>query len=80
MMSDEVKDLIMLRTRRLCCLRKETAAGSPKAGFSLIEVFSALLRGEAQIVAGVLELAYSRAAGDGEAFPQRALPGFRLSS
>ena len=47
MMSDEVKDLIMLRTRRLCCLRKETAAGSPKAGFSLIEVFSALLRGEA---------------------------------
>ena len=30
----------------------------------LIEVLSALLRGEAQIVGGVLELAYYRAAGD----------------
>ena len=31
----------------------------------LIEVLSALLRGEAQIVGGVLELADYRAAGDG---------------
>ena len=37
----------------------------------LIEVLSALLRGEAQIVGGVLELAYCRAAGDGQAFPTR---------
>ena len=35
----------------------------------LIEVLSALLRGEAQIVGGVLELAYYSAAGDGQAFP-----------
>ena len=37
----------------------------------LIEVLSALLRGEAQIVGGVSELAYYRAAGDGQAFPTR---------
>ena len=37
----------------------------------LIEVLSALLRGEAQIVGGVLELAYYRAAGYGQAFPTR---------
>ena len=37
----------------------------------LIEVLSALLRGEAQIVGWVLELAYFRAAGDGQAFPTR---------
>ena len=37
----------------------------------LIEVLSALLRGEAQIVGGVLELADYRAAGDGQAFPTR---------
>ena len=37
----------------------------------LIEILSALLRGEAQIVGGVLELAYCRAAGDGPAFPTR---------
>ena len=36
----------------------------------LIEVLSALLRGEAHIVGGVLELAYYRAAGDGQAFPR----------
>ena len=36
----------------------------------LMEVFSALLRGEAQIV-GVSELAYYRAAGDEQAFPTR---------
>ena len=35
----------------------------------LIEVLSALLRGEAQIVGGVLEQAYYRAVGDGQAFP-----------
>ena len=37
----------------------------------LIEVLSALLLGEAQIVGGVLELAYYRAAGDGQAFSTR---------
>ena len=37
----------------------------------LTEVLSALLRGEAQIVGGVFELAYYRAAGDGQAFPTR---------
>ena len=37
----------------------------------LIEVLSALLLGEEQIVGGVLELAYYRAAGDGQAFPTR---------
>ena len=37
----------------------------------LIEVLSALLRGEAQVVGGVFELAYRRAAGDGKAFPTR---------
>ena len=36
-----------------------------------IEVLSASLRGEAQIVGGVLELGYYRAAGDGQAFPTR---------
>ena len=38
---------------------------------NIIEVLSALLRGEAQIVGGVLELAYCKAAGDGQAFPTR---------
>ena len=37
----------------------------------LIEVLSALLRGEAQILGEVLELAYYRAAGDGQAFSTR---------
>ena len=37
----------------------------------LIEVLSALLRGEAQIEGGVMELAYYRAAGDRQAFPTR---------
>ena len=37
----------------------------------LEEVLSALLLGEAQIVGGVLEPAYYRAAGDGQAFPTR---------
>ena len=46
------------------------AAGSSEAG-ALMEVLSALLRGEAQIVGGVLELAYYRAAGDRQAFPTR---------
>ena len=35
----------------------------------LIEVLFALLRGEAQIVGGALELSYYRAARDGQAFP-----------
>ena len=38
---------------------------------NLIEVLSATLRGEAQIVGGVLELACYRATGDGQAFPSR---------
>ena len=37
----------------------------------LTEIFSPLLEGEEQIVGGVLELAYCRAAGDGQAFPTR---------
>ena len=37
----------------------------------LVEVLSALLRGEAQIVGGVLEIAYYRAAGNGQACPTR---------
>ena len=36
-----------------------------------MEVLSALLRGEAQIVGGVLELAYYRAAEDWQACPTR---------
>ena len=48
----------------------ESAAESSEAG-SYREVLSALLRGEALIVGGVLELAYYRAAGDGQAFPTR---------
>ena len=43
----------------------------------LIEVLSALLRGEAQIVGGVLELAYYRAAGDGQRLsPPASVTGF----
>ena len=41
-----------------------------------MEVFSALLRGEAQIVGGVLELAYYRAAGDGQTSPPQSVNGF----
>ena len=37
----------------------------------LIDVLFALLQGEAQILGGVLELAYCRAAGDGQAFPTK---------
>ena len=37
----------------------------------IVEVLSALLQGEAHIVGGVSELAYYRAAGDGQAFPTR---------
>ena len=60
-------------------MRRETAF-SPDSVLSrrrdlqkpdLIDVLSALLRGEAQIVGGVLELAYYRAAGNGQAFPTR---------
>ena len=42
----------------------------------LILVLSALLRGEAQIVGGVLELAYYRATGTGQVFPSESVPGF----
>ena len=53
----------------LCCLRRETAF-SPESVADLIEVLPAILRGEAQIVGGVLELAYYRATGDGgQPFP-----------
>ena len=52
-----------------CFQSLESAAGSSEAGFT--EVLSALFLGEAQIVGGVLELAYYRAAGDGQAFPTR---------
>ena len=47
----------------------------------LIEVLSALLRGEAQIVGGVLELAYYRAAGDaemGRLSPPESVTGFSI--
>ena len=54
--------------RRETAFSPESAAGSSEAGS--IEVLSAL-RGEAQIVGGVLELANYRAAGDGQAFPTR---------
>ena len=39
-------------------------------------MLSATLRGEAQIVGGVLELAYYRAAGDEQAFPPESVTGF----
>ena len=48
----------------------------------LTEVFSALLRGEAQIVGGVLELAYYGDAcdiGDGQAFQPRSVTWFTRS-
>ena len=38
---------------------------------SILRAIKELFRGEAQIVGGVLELAYYRAAGDGQAFPTR---------
>ena len=46
------------------------AVGGETFKGSFIEVLSALLQGEAQIVGGISDLAYYRA----------ALPGFRLSS
>ena len=52
----------------ICCLRRDLHKPD------LVEVLSALLRGEARIVGGVLELAYYRAAGDrrdGQGFPHR---------
>ena len=72
----------VLRARRLCCLRRLLSVLSRRCDLqkpNLIEVLSALLRGEAQIVCGVLELAYYRVAGDKPPH-LRALPGFRLSS
>ena len=65
----------VLRARRLHCLRRgtafspESAAGSSEAG-SYRSPFCDSSR-EVQIVGGVLELAYYRAAGDGQAFPTR---------
>ena len=67
---------VVLQARRLCCLRRdaafspESATGSSEAG-SYREVHSALLQQEAHIVGGVLELAYYRATGDGQAFPTK---------
>ena len=58
---------IQLRCHLLSVLSRRRDLQKP----NLIEVLSALLRGEAQIVGGVLELAYYRAAGDGQAFPTR---------
>ena len=52
----------------MCCLRRR---GLQKP--DLMEVLSALLLGEAQIVGGVLELAYHRAAGDS---PPESVTGF----
>ena len=55
------------------CLRRETAFSpesfSEAGSCDLIVVCSVLLRGEVQIIAGVLEPAYYRAVGDGQAFP-----------
>ena len=68
----------VLRARKLCCLRRKTAfspesaAGSSEAGSN--RGLSVLLRGKAQIVGGVLELAYYRAAGCrawAQAYPTR---------
>ena len=55
----------VLRARRLCCLRRLSVLSRRRdlQKPDLIEVLSALLRAEAQIVA------YYRAAGDGQAFP-----------
>ena len=67
----------VLRTRRLCCVRRGRLLSVLSRWRDcqkpdLEEVLSALLLGEAQIVGGVLEPAYYRAAGDGQAFPTRA--------
>ena len=76
--------LLERRERLLPASSPESAVGSSEAGSYRSSFWlSALLRGEAQIVGGVLELAYYRAAGEGQAgrlTQQRALPGFRLSS
>ena len=62
----------VLRARRLCCiLLSVLSLRLDLQKPDLIEVFSTLLRGEAQIVGGVLELAYCRATADGQAFPTR---------
>ena len=65
-----------LRARRLCCLRRETAfspesaAGSSEVG-SYRSPFCSSSRRGADRREGVLELAYYRAAKDGQAFPTR---------
>ena len=61
----------VMRARGLCFLGETTFSPESVAGSSEAGVFSALLRGVAQIVGGVMEPAYYRAAGDGQAFPTR---------
>ena len=65
----------VLRARRRCCLRRETAfspesaAGSSDAGSYRITFSTSSMRGADR--RWILELAYFRAAGDGQAFPTR---------
>ena len=64
---------VVLRTRTVLSRRQDLQKPD------LIGVLSALLRGEAQIVGGVLEPAYNRPAGDvgGLALPE-SVPGFKV--
>ena len=70
----------VLRARRLCCLRRETAFSPSRRRelqkLDLTEVLSALLRVEEQIVGGVLELADYWAAGDAQASSPQSVAGF----
>ena len=65
----------VLRARRLCCLRRETAfspesaAGSSEAGSDRSPFCASSRRGAD--CRWVLGLAYYRAAGDGQAFPTK---------
>ena len=67
---------------KLCCLRRETAfspesaAGSSEAGSYTVEILSTLLRGEAQIVGGVLELAIIGLQEMGRLSPPESVTGF----
>ena len=72
----ELAAKVVLRARRLCCLKRGAAFSPNLHKLDLIEVLSALLRGGAQIVGGVLELAYYRAAEDGRLPPQESVTGF----
>ena len=71
----ELAATMVLRPRRLCCLRRETAfspesaTGSSEAG-SYRSPFCSSSRRSADRMWG-LELAYYRAVGDGQAFPTR---------